>query len=33
MRLRAVESSSRFTKDDGDFSVENGGNWCYVVGE
>ena len=30
---RAVENSSRFTKVDGDFSVENTENWCYVVGE
>ena len=33
MASRAVENSSRFTKDDGDFSVKNTGNWCYVVGE
>ena len=30
---RAVESSSCFTKVDGNFSAENSGNWCYVVGE
>ena len=33
MARRPVESSSHFTKVDGDSSVENGGNWCYVVGE
>ena len=31
MWRRAVESSSRYTKVDGDFSAENSGNGCYVV--
>ena len=31
MWRRAVESSSRFTKADVNFSAENIGNWCYVV--
>ena len=33
MAKRAVEDSLRFTKVDVDFSVDNSGNWCYVVGE
>ena len=33
MARRAVENSSRFTKFDDDFSVENSGNWCCVVDE
>ena len=33
MARRTVENSSRFTKFNGDCSVENSGNWCYVVGE